>query len=165
MQHEQNPATDERQRQGCSHPRELGMMGRLLDDPGIRLVQGGLEVFDHGLLVGRLEVGKALQDVEDKPLDGRDAQSAGDLSGLVAAHAVADQEDVATVAAVLRLGLRQTALANPEGARQLRNEKVILVRRPAPALIGQAEAPDGERGRRGIHRGHCGNGVRLKGGD
>ena len=79
-------------------------------------------------------------------LDGFDGQGAGHLAGPVAAHAVGDQEEVAPVAAVLRLRLRQAGLADPERAGQLGDQEVVLVGRADLAAVGEAEAPHGEGG-------------------
>src|SRR5207247_169436 len=68
----------------------------------------------------------------------------GDLPGLVAAHAVGDQEEVAVVTAVVGVVLRQARLADPQRASQLGDEELVLVGRTDLAWIAQAEAPHGD---------------------
>ena len=81
----------------------------------------------------------------------------------MAAHAVGDQQDVGAVAAVLRLRLRQAALADPERAGQLGDQEVVLVGRADLALVGKAEAPHAEDGGRGFREGNFGERVRHAG--
>ena len=66
MDHEQRPAADEGHRQRRAHARPLGVVGGLLEQAGVGLAQRVLEVLEDGLLVGRLEVGEALQEVQDE---------------------------------------------------------------------------------------------------
>ena len=132
------------------------MVGGLFEEAGVGLAQRRLKVLEDGLLVGRLEVGEALEEVQEEVLDRFDREGAGHLAGLVAAHAVGDEEEVGAVAAVLRPRLRQAALADPERPGQFGNQEVVLVGRADLAAVGEAEAPHGEGGGRGSAAGSSG---------
>ena len=76
------------------------------------------------------------------------------------AHPVSDEEEVSTVAAVVRRRLRQAGLADPEGAGQLGDEEVVLVGRTDPAGVGEPEAAEGDR--EGRTRQHIGFRMRAE---
>ncbi len=80
----------------------------------------------------------------------------------MAAHAISHQEEVAAAAAAVRRRLRQAGLTDPQRARQIRHQEVILVAGADAARVGQPEGV-GDEGRSRGSRGQGGRGGWLVG--
>ena len=129
----------ERHRHRRAHAAQLRMLGDFLENAGVGLAEGGLELREDSLRVGSVRVEKPLERIEGELLDRDDGKGTGLFAGAGPAHAVGDEKQMSAFVPELRLLFRQAGLPDAHRLGELGAEELILVGRAYAALVGDAE--------------------------